>query len=268
MPIRQRYEHGPVLGARVGRFNAGINTTFVVYRVGETVIDTGPTNQWRPVRRFLDESPVVQLLLTHHHEDHSGNARRIGQRYGLKPLAPLESRDKLARGYRTPPMQRLIWGRPQPVETNPLPCQLTLPAGLELQAIPTPGHSRDLHCLFVPDEGWLFSGDLYISRSLRYLRADENLGQILDSIRKVLELDFDRLFCPHRGIKSGGWQAMKDKEQNIMELCGRCQELQRQGLDLPEIVSQVVGPDGLLARLTGYNFSKTNLIREALAVRC
>ena len=56
MPIRKEYrfdngEHS-VLGTRVGRFNLGINTTFIVYRMGDTLIDTGPSNQWREVSRY------------------------------------------------------------------------------------------------------------------------------------------------------------------------------------------------------------------------
>ena len=206
MPIHQRYALDDVDGVRVGRFKGGINTSFIVYRLGEALIDAGPANQWPAVRAFVDERPVGKLLLTHHHEDHGGNADRIARYCGLTPFAPALSQAKLRLGYPTPLTQKLIWGSPRPVETQTLPEMTELDDGTRLQAIHTPGHAKDLHVFFLPDRGAVFSGDLYISKSLRYLRSDERLDQLVDSIRKVLALDFTTLFCPHRGILEDGGQ--------------------------------------------------------------
>lgn len=266
MPIRERYQHEHLEGARVGRFNFGINTTFIVYRLGGTLIDTGPANQWSSVRKFISEKPVKRLLLSHHHEDHSGNAARIAREYQLTPLAPELGREKLARGYRTPPVQRFIWGRPKPVETDPLPESLTLEDGTRVEAIHTPGHAKDLHVFFLPEKGWLFSGDLYISRKIRYLRADENLGQIIESIRRVLTLEFETLLCAHRGVLENGREALAEKYQNILHLCEQSQSLAGEGLGLTDIMHKLLGPEDQFARLSGGNFSKANLIKEALAV--
>ena len=85
-----QYDNGAdsVYGFRVGRFNLGINTTFIVYRIGKTLIDCGPTNQWKHVQRHLKRVDIDQLLITHHHEDHAGNAQRIADMKGIVPLAP------------------------------------------------------------------------------------------------------------------------------------------------------------------------------------
>ena len=266
MPIHQRYQLEQVDGARVGLFNAGINFTFIVYRIGDTVIDSGPSNQWSAVRRFIDEQPVNRLLLTHHHEDHSGNASRIAAHCGVVPLAPALGQQKLLRGYRTPLLQKVIWGSPRPVQTNPLPESVQLSDGSDLICIHTPGHAKDLHCFYSPDNGWLFTGDLYISKSVRYLRADENLQQHILSIRKVLALDFDVIFCAHRGILADGKQALSEKLNNMLEICARAQQLHQKGQGLDQIVTQLLGPEGMMARMTRNNFSKTNLIAEALKV--
>ncbi|WP_028112707.1 MBL fold metallo-hydrolase [Ferrimonas kyonanensis] len=266
MPIRQRFEYQGVEGARVGRLNRGINTTFVVYRLGETVIDTGPSNQWSSVRRFLDSRPPRQLLLTHHHEDHSGNAARIAQRFGLTPLAPELGRAKLASGYRTPPIQRFIWGRPYPVQTEPLPERIRLISGDTLTAVATPGHAKDLTCFHWPERGWLFSGDLYISKSLRYLRADEELQLLMHSIHKVLQLEFEVVFCPHRGVVEQGHQALSEKLENLKQLCHQARHLRQQGLDEQEMVRRLLGPEDWLAKVSFYNISKGNLVRQAARV--
>ncbi|TKB50353.1 MBL fold metallo-hydrolase [Ferrimonas sediminicola] len=266
MPIRERMAHEGVEGVRVGRFNQGINTTFILYRIGATQVDTGPPNQWSTIRRLLDAQPPTRLLLTHHHEDHAGNAARIADRYRLMPFAPETGRTKLARGYRIPPIQRLIWGSPQPVETLPLPERIPMPEGGALQPVHTPGHAKDLTCFYWPERGYLFSGDLYLSKSIRYLRADEDLLQLMQSIKKVLALDFDVLFCPHRGIVPQGQLALQEKLDNLKHLCLQASVLHRDGVGTQEIVNRLLGPEDWLSKLSGYNISKGNLIRQAVEI--
>ena len=275
MSIRNhyRYENGEhtVLGTRVGRFNLGINTTFIVYRIGDTQIDTGPSNQWRQVRQILEQegqnTPLRQLLITHHHEDHSANAARISALTGVTPYAPEQARTKLTQGYRTPLMQKLIWGSPRPVQTHPYPDHITLADGSPVIPVHTPGHAKDLTCFFMPQQKYLFSGDMYIARSLKHFRSDENLQQLINSLDTLLALDFDIIFCPHRGIVEDGYQALSDKRNNLIQLCERAQQLLQQGLNEKQITHKLLGPEDMIAFLSGGNISKTNLIRQALQVR-
>ena len=266
MPIRKTYEFEGVTGAKVGRFNQGINTQFIVYRMGETVIDTGPSNQWRYVKQFLAQQPVEQLLLTHHHEDHSGNAHHISMAHGVLPRAPKLAQDKLATGYKTPYLQRLIWGSLVPVKTQTLREQESLADGSKIIPVHTPGHAKDLTCYFLPEQGYFFSGDLFIAKRLKLLRSDENLEQLLQSIQKVLKLDFDTLFCPHGGIIKDGKSALQEKLNNILDLCEKAQTLSKKGLTLEEVTHQLLGPEDMVAKLTGGNFCKTNLIRQGLHI--
>ncbi|WP_086481952.1 MBL fold metallo-hydrolase [Oceanospirillum sanctuarii] len=271
MPIRKRYSYTDdqgfhVEGARVGRLNLGINTSFILYRLGDTLIDTGPSNQWPESKHFMEEAPISRILLSHHHEDHSGNAANAAELLGVTPFAPTQATNKFSQGYKTPLMQRVIWGDPKPVRTQPLPEIITLDGFGELQAIHTPGHAKDLHCFYLPQRRWLFSGDLYISKSLRMMREDENLTEILYSMQKVLELDFQVIFCPHRGILEQGKQAMQEKLSNMLNLCQQVQQLRKEGLKEKAISNKLLGKEELACYLSGYNFSKINLIRQALKV--
>lgn len=265
-----QYENGPfsVHGFRTGRFDFGINTTFIIYRIGETLIDAGPTNQWSTIKRVLKPLTIKTLLITHHHEDHSGNANRISKLKKLTPYAPLLGQDKLAKGYPTPLIQKLIWGSPLKVQTQTLPESLIVNENSDSQvqvvAIPTPGHAKDLTCLFLPEQKYLFSGDMYISKSLKYLRADENLTQLIDSLRKLIELDFEILFCPHRGIVEQGKKALEEKLENLLDLCNNSQKLMKDGLDEEQIVNKLLGPEDGLAKMSKFNISKGNLIRQAM----
>ena len=272
MTVRNTYEYenGPfsVYGFRTGRFDFGINTTLIIYRLGETLIDAGPSNQWPTIKRVLKPLNIQTLLITHHHEDHSGNANRISKLKKLLPYAPALGQEKLASGYPTPILQKVIWGSPLKVQTQTLPKALTInkgsPSEAEVIAIPTPGHAKDLTCLFFPKQKYLFSGDMYISKSLKYLRSDENLEQLINSLKKLIALDFDILFCPHRGIVEQGKKALEEKLENLLHLCRQSQELMKQGLTESEIVIQLLGPEDRLAKISKFNISKGNLIRQAM----
>ncbi|WP_298439894.1 MBL fold metallo-hydrolase [uncultured Ferrimonas sp.] len=266
MPARKRYQHGCAEGMRVGRFNLGINTTFIVYRIGDTLFDTGPSNQWPEVARFIAEQPIRQLLITHHHEDHSANAAAIAAQYGLTPYAPTQALNKLRDGYPTPWIQQLLWGKPKPVVTQAFPAHLQLADGSPIIPVHTPGHARDLTCFHLPQQGYLFSGDLYLSKSIRYFRIDEDLSQLMASLRTVLRLDFDTLLCPHRGPVEQGHRALQTKLDNMRQLCSHAQSLQQQGLPLAQIVKRLLGKEDMMAYLSGHNFCKTNLVRSALQV--
>lgn len=272
MPIRQTYHHQhadglTVDGAKVGRFSGGVATNFIVYRIGSILIDSGPSNQWRHVKTFLQQGPdISQLWLTHHHEDHSGNASRVARKYKITPHAPALAQDKLAKGYRTPAIQQMTWGKPARVRTQVLPETLTLDDGSEVVAIHTPGHAKDLTCFYLPQQRWFFSGDLYIARTLKYMRSDENLMELMLSLQKVLALEIDVVFCPHRGIDENGKQGMQDKLNSMIELCKNAQGLQREGLELAEISRRLLGEKEMMDKISRGNFSKENLVGQSLLV--
>lgn len=252
-------------GLRVGRFNLGVNTSFVVYRLRDTLIDTGPSNQWRHVKPFIQAAPFDQLLLTHHHEDHSGNAGAIHKLTGIQPLAPALTVDILKRGFRIPPVQRVFWGAAGRAQASQLPEKLSI-GGEATEAIFTPGHAKDMHCYLMPERGWLFSADLYIANHLKMLRIDEHVPLLLDSIRTVLERDFNTILCPHRGVVENGKQKLQEKYDYLLNLAAEAQQLQAQGLELDAITLRALGKEGLVSVLSRYNFCKRNLIASCLMV--
>jgi len=262
MSVRKHYSHEAVLGLKVGRLNKGLNTQFIVYTIGDTVIDSGPSNQWRYISSFLKQQDVRQLLLTHHHEDHAGNAYNIGQQFAITPKAPALSHDKLAAGYATPFLQKIVWGNLKPVHTQALQEREYLSDGSEIIPVHTPGHAKDLTCFHLPEQGYFFSGDLFIANKLKLMRSDEDLAQLIDSIQKVLKLDFEILFCPHGGIVKEGKKALQKKLDYILAMCAKVKELSEKGLDEQAVCDQILGPKDFLGKLTGGNMSKLNLIHE------
>lgn len=258
--MAERIQHSEVEGLRVGRFPFLINTTCILYRVGSTVIDTGPPNQWSQVRRFLQEREVEQVIVTHHHEDHGGNLAAIHDALKARVYSPPEGIEPLARGFPQKLYQRVVWGRPDPVQAEAMSEQVAIGGGRTLEAIPVPGHSVDMTCFLDPERGWLFAGDLYISSKTRYLRQDEDLRAEIESLRRIVAYDFETVFCSHRGVVRSGKEALRRKLEFLESLCEQVAHLRAEGRSLQEIKRRLVGREDLMTWITGYHFSKANLI--------
>ncbi len=256
--------HEGVEGLRVGRFDLGISSSCIIYRVGATVIDTGPPNQWRVVRRFLGERDVARVLITHHHEDHAGNGARCASEIGARVYLPEAGRRSVIEGFRLRPYQRLLWGVPARFDPEPVPVETEAGDGVRLRAIPAPGHSPDMTCYLEPDRGWLFTGDLYIASRPKFMRADETVGEQIASLRSILELDFETVFCAHRGIVLEGRRAIEAKLDYLVSLNDQIHDLHERGQSVAQITRTLLGRETWMSLLTFYHFSKRNLVKGCL----
>ena len=266
MGMIKRFGHKGLEGIRAGRFNIGLNTSAIVYRLGRTIIDTGPPNQWKVIGPFLRERGIDRALLTHHHEDHSGNGAHILQEFRVPVIGPRESITPLSQGFPLCFYQKVLWGRPSPFQPEALTGDIETGEGTRLRPIHTPGHSKDMTCYLEPGRGWLFTGDLFIARRTKYLRRDEDLHQQILSLRHLKSFQFDTLFCSHRGIVKNGLEAIRDKYDFLLELCEQVKALNETGLLPAEIGVRLLGRGDPMRWVTGGQFSKMNLIRACLSV--
>ena len=264
MAVIEHVNYGPVSGVRVGRFNKGINTTFIVYQYRDVLIDTGPINQWQYVDAFIKQHTINHVLITHHHEDHSGNADNILKQSQIPVYSNSLCQQKLTHAYDIPIIQKLIWGTAKAVETTSLSGDFTSKEGLTLALILTPGHTEDMSCFYDKDQGFLFTGDLYIASKVRYFHKDEDLYQQLQSLNYILTLDFDTAFCPHRGIMKNGKQDITNKRDFILELSSQVKTLAKQGLPIKQIQQQLLGKEDMFSLLSQFHFTKQGLIDACL----
>ncbi len=265
----ERLTYGPVEGLRAGRYGFRSGLMATCYRIGRTLIDTGPPNQWRAVRRFVieqdDEHGIDRVLVTHHHEDHAGNAARLQELLDVPVYAPEASLDRLRDGFPLETYRWIVWGRPRPIEATPVPDTLPLADGTTLRSLPAPGHADDMVCYLAENHGLLFAADLYITPRPQYLRFDEDVPRLIESIHDVLEHDFDTVFCAHRGVVENGRRALSEKVKYMEALCGVVQRRYRYDkLAVPQITDEILGREGLLYWVSGGDFSKRNLIASCL----
>jgi len=264
MSLIQHLSHGEVEGIRVGRFTSQINTSVIVYRVGDAAIDAGPPNQWRFVRDFLQSRGVRRVLITHHHEDHSGNGATIRRELKIPVLAPELSIPYLSQGYPMQLYRRVIWGVPAKFRAETLPREVELAPGLSLHLLPASGHAPDMVCFLIPQRGWLFTADLFITPAPQFARKADHYREEMESLRGVLEHDFATVFCAHRGVVENGKEMLRRKLEYLEELYGKVGEMHRAGKSLREIRLALLGREGMMSWLTFFHFSRRNMIKSVL----
>jgi glyoxylase-like metal-dependent hydrolase (beta-lactamase superfamily II) len=255
---------GPITRIHLARSILGRPLYWVsAYLVDDLLIDTGCPATARELVDWCRDQNVRQVINTHHHEDHSGGDRLLIQELGLPVAAPRTAVPILADFPRLQFYRRAIWGQPRGVKVDPLGNTVETER-FRFKVIPTPGHCSDHICLFEPQQGWLFSGDLFVHERVRYLRVDEDPLTTLDSLRRVLALQPQLLICAHFGLVENGCDAIERKIAYWEGVAEQARTLHDEGLPLGEVRDRVLGKEDHMAVFTQGHFSKLNLITALL----
>jgi glyoxylase-like metal-dependent hydrolase (beta-lactamase superfamily II) len=234
--------------------------TTLCYRVGSIFIDTGQSHMRPEVMRAFGEKTVEAVLLTHYHEDHSGNAAALQSRFNVPVYASAQTAQKLSAPYRIFPYQHLIWGPTKPLRTAAFPAELEID-GITVIPVSTPGHSRDHVSYLVSAHGLLFSGDLYLSERIKYFRADERIDDQIISLKKVLTLDFDALFCGHHPRPKDGKRHISEKLGYLEDFYGSVATLAEKGMDASQIMKMLGLKEQTLVKIICFgNVSMKNMV--------
>lgn len=266
MAARIEVEAGPEIRfVRMARTLAGWPVYWTgCYLVDGLLVDCGPPVLAAALVDALRGERLDALVVTHHHEDHSGGAPIFAERRGLVAQAHSRTAATLRGGFPVEPYRRLAWGgATRPFEARALGASVQTKSHC-FEVIETPGHSPDHVCLFERERGWLFTGDLFLAERLRFLRMDEDLGALIESLKRVVSLPAREVFCAHRGPLRDGPAALRRKLDVLESLVGRVRELHQRGLGEAEITRRAVGREGFMTLWTLGHFSARNFVRAAL----
>lgn len=234
------------------------------YAAGDTLVDTGFPGGGREVTAFARDAGVRRALLTHHHEDHAGNAAALA-RAGVEVAATPLTVELVARDLPLFFYQHLVWGKMTPVRVRTIPGDTVAIGPYEARIVAAPGHAVDQVVFLVEEEGWLFSGDVFIHERVKIFRRDEDFAATLTTLERLLELPFDVLFCGHRPVAEGGREALRRKLQRLRDLEGEVRRLAEAGHPEKEIVRRLgFRTFGGFEALSGGDATSTNLVRSIL----
>ena len=264
MNIVENKKFGEIEAIRLGYGPIGPPFMSVyLYILDGIVIDTGQGHMRKTVIDLLGEKKLHRILLTHHHEDHSGNASAINRHHHIEVFGHPIAAQKLATDFRILPYQRFVWGRSENIRLSPLGPTVESDR-YTLVPVHTPGHSKDHTVFWEETNGWLFSGDLYLGQRIKFFRSDEKIFDQIESLKKVLELDFDALFCVHNPSPQKGKLKLKQKLQFLEDIAGQVQRLKDAGMNQKAIFKQMdPGKDRWVKLMTMGNVSFVNMLRSA-----
>ncbi|MBI4517233.1 MAG: beta-lactamase-like protein 2 [Deltaproteobacteria bacterium] len=121
------------------------------------------------------------IVLTHGHIDHIGGVTQVQQRFG--PVAV----SKMLLPERDPAQALTAIGEGATITTE----------GATLSALWTPGHARDHLCFYLEEEKALFTGDVVLGAGTTVIGDDGDLGDYLDSLRRLLTLELAVIYPAH-----------------------------------------------------------------------
>ncbi len=164
---------------------------YVVGREEATIIDTGVGNRMNPVWPQLTElgvhpENIEKVVITHAHHDHTMGAFIILQRADPKVYVHTKDATYIASSLG----ESLVKVKEGDViETELWPLEVTW----------TPGHTEGGMVLYAREEKILFSGDTVFPEGSygRYDGESGSLEKIIDSLRRINEMDVDILLAGH-----------------------------------------------------------------------
>lgn len=252
---------------RFSIYHFGMNMqTVYLYRFGEHLVDTAQRNSRENIDVIIEGRPISNIFLTHYHEDHTGNAAYLQKINNAKIFAHPICAEMMTKGFTVSPLGRLISGNVSKAVVNSMADgEVVYLDGYQLQAIYTPGHTNDHTAFYEKNRGWLFSGDIYVADRIKYFESNEDIKEQIKSLKKLVALDFDVLFCAHNPKLKGGKKRLERKLELFESFYNEVLRLNTQGLDDNEILKALGRKENFFYKfMTVGHFTAVNMVKSVL----
>lgn len=161
--------------------------------------------------------------------------------------------------------QVLTWGRRPPDHALlPIADQLST-LDYHFQLIPIPGHAPDMLALYEPEREWLFSADLYINSYIGYFLPSERMATQIQSIKRILELNFKVMFCSHNPQLEHPKEKLADKLAFLESFFEQVANLHAKGYPVRQIMRRLkLRENWLVYLLSQAKLSKRNMVKSVI----
>ena len=140
-----------------------------------------------------------------------------------------------------------------------------MPLDYEFTIVPIPGHSVDMVALYEPNKKWLLSADLFVNTFIGYFMREESVSTQINSIKKILELDFNILLCSHNPQLKNGKEKLKKKLNFLENFYAQVAELYHAGNSAKKIMQQLNLKEYWFVRLiSGGALSRLNMVKAVI----
>jgi endoribonuclease LACTB2 len=195
-----------VLGHNPGPFTGpGTNTYIIGTGRRPLLLDTGiGVAKWaenfpRGLRELAHTDALDRVVLTHAHQDHIGGVKDVTRMFGRLEVV------------------KKPWPKPGPDDAAGTPITtidhgaVVATEGATLNAIFTPGHAPDHLCYYLAEEKALFTGDVILGAGTTVIPDETgDLGQYMDSLRRLLALDVEKIYPAHGPVIQNARQKINE----------------------------------------------------------
>jgi len=248
-----------IRGSRIMPWNPVHKMHVYYYLINGLLIDTGPSSLADQAMAFFQTHTIDQVFLTHIHEDHAGMAYWLEENKKVPIYLHPGSVGDALREPELAPYRLDIWGRRRAFTAAPMPDTISTEEYI-FDVIDSPGHCPCHKTLFLRDKGWLFSGDLLSVLKPTTVFHEENLSQMIQSIKIIMELPFHTVFCTHTGILSKGRELFTRKLNYLQQIQQRVKALRMKGFSDEDITSQLFPGSKSSDNLLAQDFSSRNIV--------
>ena len=259
----QEFQHEDIHCVKVTVSFSGISINVHLYFVDGLLIDTGPSRAKKNLIPIFQSLPISQIVLTHHHEDHTGMSSWVADHLN-KPIYIHETGvSDCQQPSNIPFYRRVFWGNNTPFQPEPIP-QIIETENHNFEVIHTPGHAHDHIVLFNKEKGWLFGGDLFVVSRPKSMFSFESVPVMVKSIRKVFDYDFSTLYCSHAGVLVNGKEHLASKLQYLEDIQGQVKKLHQKGMNAKEIQKELFPKMHSMQILSGFENSPLHMVNSIL----
>ncbi|MEZ0495035.1 MBL fold metallo-hydrolase [Sphingomonas sp. IW22] len=212
-----------VLAGNASPFTHTGTQTHLVGRDALALIDPGPddADHLAALLSAIGGRPVVAIMVTHTHHDHSPLAARLREEtgapvIGCAPLTMADAGPRADRAFDVEYRPDRVLGDGDVVDGD----------GWTLQAIATPGHTSNHLAFALPQAQALFSGDHVMGWSTTIVSPpDGDMGDYMASLEKLMGRD-ERIYYPAHG------QAIDNPQRLVRGMLGHRKQREGQILRL------------------------------------
>lgn len=223
------------------------------------LVDTVFPRAWPELAEWLRGHALQGVLVTHHHEDHGGNAGALAA-LGVPVGMAAVTREAMRTAHHPGLYRRLTWGLP----STPAP-EVTDFVHPALALVPTPGHTPDHHVVWDAERETVFGGDLYIGVKVRIAHPGEDVRGQPAALRRIAALRPRRFFDAHRGPVERPVEQLLAKAQWIDDVVGAIERRAAEGWTPRGIEREVLGAGDLTGFVSRGDYAKRNLVASVLA---